>query len=55
MRQATTAWLIYKGLIPTRDEDQFGAVFACGNFSEFNQANHEADNRPVQLMKHVGM
>ena len=40
--------LIYKGLIPTRDQDQLGVAFAYGNFSQFNQANQEANNRPVQ-------
>ena len=40
--------LIYKGLIPTRDEDQLGVAFAYGNFSEFNQDNQAAANRPVQ-------
>jgi porin len=40
--------LIYKGLIPTRDHDQVGVAFAYGNFSEFNEANQEASNRPVQ-------
>ncbi len=41
--------LIYKGLIPTRDEDQLGVAFAYGNFSEFSQANQEANNEPVQI------
>jgi porin len=41
--------LIYKGLIPTRDEDQFGVAFAYGNFSEFSQANQEANNEPIQI------
>ena len=40
--------LIYRGLIPGRDEDQVGVAFAYGNFSEFNQANQEASNSPVQ-------
>lgn len=40
--------LIYRGLIPTRDQDQFGVAFAYGNFSEFSQANQEANNDPVQ-------
>lgn len=38
----------YKGLIPTRDEDQAGIAFAYGNFSKFNQDNQAAANRPVQ-------
>lgn len=40
--------LIYKGLIPTRDEDQCGVAFAYGNFSGFNQDNQAANNDPVQ-------
>ena len=39
---------IYKGLIPTRDEDQFGVAFAYGNFSEFNKDIQEAADEPVQ-------
>jgi porin len=38
--------LIYKGLIPTRDEDQFGVAFAFSGNSI--KANQEANNEPVQ-------
>jgi porin len=40
--------LIYKGLIPTRDEDQLGVAFAYGSFSEFNQDTQAANNDSVQ-------
>ena len=40
--------LLYRGLIPTRDDDQLGIAFAYGNFGEFNQDIQAAANDPVQ-------
>ena len=39
---------LYKGLIPTRDDDHIGLAFAYGNFGEFNQDIQAAANEPVQ-------
>ena len=39
---------LYRGLIPTRDDDTVGLAFAYGNFGEFNQDIQAAANDPVQ-------
>lgn len=45
--------LVYKGLIPTRDNDQFGIAFAYGDYSSY-KANADADRgRPIQTYEGV--
>ena len=45
--------LIYKGLIPYRDQDQLGVAFAFANYSQFNQLMQEANDDPVQTFEAV--
>lgn len=40
--------LVYKGLIPTRDEDQLGATFAYGSFSGDEQARDARQGRAAR-------
>ena len=40
--------LIYRGLIPARDDDQLGVAFAYGSFSEFNQDSQATKDEPIQ-------
>ncbi len=45
--------LVYKGLIPTRDADQFGIAFAYGNYSYYKQLSDERRGRPIQTFEGV--
>ena len=45
--------LVYKGLIPTRDTDQFGVAFAYGDYSSSKERADERRNRPVQTYEGV--
>jgi porin len=45
--------LVYRGLIPTRDEDQFGIGFAYGNYSYYKQLSDERRGRPIQTYEGV--
>ena len=45
--------LIYKGLIPNRDQDQLGVAFAFANYSHFNQLVQKANDDPVQTFEAV--
>ena len=45
--------LVYKGLIPTRDADQFGVAFAYGNYSYDKQLADERRGRPTQSYEGV--
>lgn len=45
--------LIYKGLIPTRDQDQMGVAFAYGNYSFYEQEVDEEAGKPVQTYEAV--
>lgn len=45
--------LIYKGLIPSRDQDQLGVAMAYGNYSYYKQLADAADGRPVQTYEAV--
>ncbi len=40
--------LVYKGLIPTRDNDQLGVAIAYGNYSCYKQIADEERGRPTQ-------
>ncbi|MEI6035359.1 MAG: carbohydrate porin [Verrucomicrobiae bacterium] len=40
--------LVYKGLIPGRDNDQIGAAIAYGSYSADKQSADEANGRPIQ-------
>ena len=44
---------MYKGLIPTRDTDQFGVAFAYGDYSSSKERADERRNRPVQTYEGV--
>ena len=39
--------LIYKGLIPTRDQDQLGIAFAYGNYSYYKIEDEEDAGKPI--------
>ena len=45
--------LVYKGLIPTRDQDQAGVAFAFGNYSAYKQVADENAGRPIQTYEGV--
>lgn len=45
--------LVYKGLIPGRDNDQAGVALACGNYSSYKQIADENKGRPVQKYEGV--
>jgi porin len=45
--------LVYKGLIPTRDDDRFGVGFAYGNYSYYKQLSDERRGRPIQTYEGV--
>ncbi len=45
--------LVYKGLIPGRDNDQTGVAFAYGNYSAYKQIVDEDNGRPVQTYEGV--
>lgn len=45
--------LVYKGLIPTRDADQFGIAFAYGNYSYYKQLADERRGRAIQTYEGV--
>ncbi len=45
--------LVYKGLIPTRDQDQVGVGFAYGNYSAYKQVADENAGRPIQSYEGV--
>lgn len=45
--------LVYKGLLPTRDHDQFGIAFAFGDYSEDKQEADFRRGRPVQSYEGV--
>lgn len=45
--------LVYKGLIPTRDQDQLGVGFAYGNYSAYKQVVDENAGRPIQSYEGV--
>lgn len=45
--------LVYKGLIPGRDNDQAGVAFAYGNYSAYKQIADENLGRPVQSYEGV--
>jgi carbohydrate-selective porin OprB len=45
--------LVYKGLIPTRDNDQAGVAFALSSYSYYKQLSDERRNRPEQTFEAV--
>ncbi len=45
--------LVYKGLIPTRDQDQLGVAFAYGNYSYYKQLADERRGRATQVYEAV--
>jgi porin len=45
--------LVYKGLIPTRDQDQLGLAFAYGNYSYDKVQASERTGKPVQTFEGV--
>jgi len=45
--------LVYKGLIPTRDDDQFGIAFAYGDYSSDKQQLDASRGRPIQTYEGV--
>lgn len=45
--------LHYKGLIPTRDQDQLGLAFAYGNYSYYKALADERVGKPVQSFEAV--
>lgn len=45
--------LVYKGLIPGRDADQFGVGFAYGNYSSYKQIADEDRGRTPQIFEGV--
>jgi porin len=45
--------LVYKGLIPTRDQDQIGVAFAYGNYSYYKQLADERRGRTTQVYEAV--
>ena len=45
--------LVYKGLIPTRDNDQFGIAFAYGDYSSSKQEADARRGRPIQTYEGV--
>ena len=45
--------LVYKGLIPKRDEDQIGVAFAYGNYSYYKQIADESRGRTAQIYEAV--
>lgn len=47
------AGLSYKGLIPTRDNDQLIVAFAYGSYSSYLQDNQEQRGRPIQTYEAV--
>ena len=47
------AGLVYKGLIPTRDQDQLGLAFAYGNYSYYKALADERAGKPVQSFEGV--
>jgi porin len=47
------AGLVYKGLIPGRDQDQTGVAFAYGNYSYYKQLADERRGRPIQTYEAV--
>lgn len=44
---------IYQGLIPYRDDDQFGVAFAYGNYSYYKQVADTERGRPTQIYQAV--
>ena len=45
--------LVYKGLIPGRDQDQVGVAFAYGNYSYYKQIADEDRGRTPQIYEAV--
>ena len=45
--------LVYKGLIPQRDQDQIGVAFAYGNYSYYKQIADESRGRTAQIYEAV--
>ena len=45
--------LVYKGLIPTRDNDQFGVAFGYGDYSTYKQEVDASRGRPTQTYEGV--
>ena len=45
--------LVYKGLIPTRDADQFGVAFGYGEYSYYKQLADERRGRAIQTFEGV--
>jgi porin len=45
--------LVYKGLIPGRDQDQLGVAFAYGNYSYYKQIADEQRGRTTQVYEAV--
>ena len=45
--------LVYKGLIPGRDQDQLGVAFAYGNYSYYKQLADERRGRTTQIYEAV--
>ena len=45
--------LVYKGIIPGRDQDQLGVAFAYGNYSYYKQLADESRGRATQVYEAV--
>ncbi|MEI6338134.1 MAG: carbohydrate porin [Verrucomicrobiota bacterium] len=45
--------LVYKGLIPTRDADQFGIAFVYGDYSDSKELADERNGLPIQTYEGV--
>jgi porin len=45
--------LVYKGLIPARDQDQLGVAFAYGNYSYYKQLADERRGGQSKLTKRL--